>query len=43
MSTLIDHFASDRVRGGRLVIAYLVGGTIGIAVALLTLLLAGAP
>ena len=41
MSTLIDHFASDRIRGGRLVLAYVVGGIFGIAVAALALLVAG--
>jgi hypothetical protein len=41
MSTLIDHLASDRIRGGRLVLAYTVGAIFGIAVALLALLLTG--
>ena len=41
MSTLIDHLASDRIRGGRLVIAYTVGAIFGIAVALLALLVTG--
>jgi hypothetical protein len=41
MSTLVDHLASDRIRGGRLVLAYTVGAIFGIAVALLALLLTG--
>lgn len=41
MSTLIDQLASDRIRGGRLVLAYVVGGIFGIAVATLALLAAG--
>jgi hypothetical protein len=41
MSTLVDHLASDRIRGGRLVLAYIVGAIFGIAVALLALLLTG--
>ncbi|HET9121129.1 MAG TPA: hypothetical protein VFN72_11420 [Solirubrobacterales bacterium] len=41
MSTLIDHLATDRIRGGRLVLAYSVGAICGIAVAVLALLLAG--
>jgi hypothetical protein len=41
MSTLIDQLASDRVRGGRLVLAYIVGGIFGIAVAAAALLVAG--
>ena len=41
MSTLIDHLATDRIRGGRLVLAYGVGAVCGIAVAVLALLLAG--
>jgi hypothetical protein len=40
MSTLIDHLATDRIRGGRLVLAYSVGAICGIAVAVLALLLA---
>jgi hypothetical protein len=41
MSTLIDHLASDRIRGGRLVLAYGVGAIFGIVVAVLALLIAG--
>jgi hypothetical protein len=41
MSTLIDHLATDRIRGGRLVLAYTVGAIFGIAVALVALLVAG--
>jgi hypothetical protein len=41
MSTLIDHLATDRVRGGRLVLAYSVGAICGIAVAVVALLIAG--
>jgi hypothetical protein len=41
MGTLIDHFSSDRVQGGRLVIAYVVGGVFGVALALAALLAAG--
>jgi hypothetical protein len=41
MSTLVDHLASDRIRGGRLVLAYTVGAILGIAVALLALLVTG--
>jgi hypothetical protein len=41
MGTLIDHLASDRIRGGRLVLAYIVGAICGIAVALAALLVAG--
>jgi len=41
MSTLIDHLATDRVRGGRLVLAYSIGAICGIALALLALLVAG--
>jgi hypothetical protein len=41
MSTLIDHLASDRIRGGRLVLAYTVGAIFGIATALLALLVTG--
>jgi hypothetical protein len=41
MSTLIDHLATDRIRGGRLVLAYSIGAACGIAVAVLALLLAG--
>ncbi|HEX6587125.1 MAG TPA: hypothetical protein VF052_10260 [Solirubrobacterales bacterium] len=41
MSTLIDHLASDRVRGGWLVLAYVIGIVFGIAVAAAALLAAG--
>jgi hypothetical protein len=41
MGTLIDHLATDRIRGGRLVFAYSVGAACGIVVAVLALLLAG--
>jgi hypothetical protein len=41
MGTLIDHLASDRVRGGRLLAAYSIGIVVGVAVALAALLAAG--
>jgi hypothetical protein len=41
MGTLIDHLASDRLRGGKLVVAYTVGLLVGVAVALVALLAAG--
>jgi hypothetical protein len=41
MGTLIDHLATDRLRGGRLVIAYAAGLLVGIVVALIALLVAG--
>ena len=41
MSTLIDHLATDRIRGGRLVLAYAIGAVFGIVVAMVALLLAG--
>jgi hypothetical protein len=41
MSTLIDHLATDRIRGGRLVLAYAIGAIFGIVVALAALLAAG--
>jgi hypothetical protein len=41
MSTLIDHLASDRIRGGRLVLAYVIGIVFGIAVAAAALIAAG--
>jgi hypothetical protein len=41
MGTLIDHLATDRLRGGKLVIAYAVGLLVGIALALVALLAAG--
>ena len=40
MSTLINQLASDRIRGGRLVLAYAIGAVFGIA--LVTALLAAA-
>jgi hypothetical protein len=41
MTTLIDHLATDRIRGGRLVLAYSVGAVFGIALAIVALLAAG--
>jgi hypothetical protein len=41
MSTLIDQLATDRIRGGRLVVAYIVGIVFGVAVAAAALLAAG--
>ena len=41
MSTLIDHLATDRIRGGRLVLAYSIGGVVGIVIAIAALLAAG--
>jgi len=41
MGTLIDHLATDRIRGGRLVLAYSIGAVCGIIVAVLALLIAG--
>jgi hypothetical protein len=41
MSTLIDHLATDRLRGGRLVLAYTVGAIFGIVVAVGALLVTG--
>ena len=41
MGTLIDHLATDRIRGGRLVLAYSVGAIFGIALAIVALLAAG--
>jgi hypothetical protein len=41
MGTLIDHLATDRVRGGRLLAAYSVGLVVGVAIALVALLAAG--
>jgi hypothetical protein len=41
MGTLIDHLATDRLRGGRLFIAYAIGLLVGIAVATVALLAAG--
>jgi hypothetical protein len=42
MSTLINQLATDRIRGGRLVIAYVVGGAFGVVLALAALLATGA-
>ena len=33
MSTLIEHLTTDRIRGGRLVLAYGIGGIFGTALA----------
>jgi hypothetical protein len=41
MGTLIDQLATDRIRGGRLVLAYTIGALCGIAVAVLALAIAG--
>jgi hypothetical protein len=41
MSTLIDHLATDRIRGGRLVLAYSIGAVFGIALAIVALVAAG--
>ena len=41
MGTLIDHLASDRIRGVRLILAYGVGIVFGAAVAIMALLAAG--
>jgi hypothetical protein len=41
MSTLIDHLATDRIRGGRLILAYSIGAVFGIALAIVALLAAG--
>ncbi len=41
MSTLIDHLATDRIRGGRLVLAYSIGAVFGVALAIVALLAAG--
>jgi hypothetical protein len=41
MSTLIDQLASDRIRGGRLVLAYTIGAVFGIALAVMALLATG--
>ena len=43
MSTLIDHLATDRIRGGRLVLAYAIGAILGIALAVVALLVTGTP
>jgi len=41
MGTLIDHLATDRLRGGKLVVAYTIGLLVGVVVALIALLAAG--
>ena len=41
MSTLIDQLATDRIRGGRLVLAYTIGAICGIALAVVALLVTG--
>jgi hypothetical protein len=41
MSTLIDQLATDRIRGGWLVLAYSIGAICGIVIAALALLIAG--
>jgi hypothetical protein len=41
MSTLINHLATDRIRGGRLVLAYSVGAILGIVLASVALLATG--
>jgi hypothetical protein len=41
MGTLIDHLATDRLRGGKLVIAYTIGLLVGIVLALAALLATG--
>ncbi len=41
MGTLIDHLATDRIRGARLVLAYTIGAIFGIALALVALAAAG--
>ena len=41
MGTLIDHLATDRIRGGRLVLAYSIGAIFGIALAIVALLATG--
>jgi hypothetical protein len=41
MGTLIDQLATDRIKGGRLVIAYSIGAVFGIALAIAALLAAG--
>ena len=41
MGTLIDHLATDRIRGGQLVLAYSIGAIFGIALAIVALLAAG--
>ena len=41
MGTLIDHLATDRIRGGRLILAYSIGAVFGIVLAIVALLAAG--
>jgi len=41
VGTLIDHLATDRIRGGRLILAYSIGAVFGIALAIVALLAAG--
>ena len=41
MTTLIDQLATDRIRGGRLVLAYSIGAIFGIALAVAPLAAAG--
>jgi hypothetical protein len=41
MGSLIDQLATDRLRGGKLVVAYSVGLLVGVIVALAALLAAG--
>jgi hypothetical protein len=41
MGTLIDHLASDRLQGGKFVVAYTVGLLVGVVVALIALLATG--
>ena len=41
MSTLIDHLATDRIRGGRLVLAYSIGAIFGVALAIAALVASG--
>jgi hypothetical protein len=41
MGTLIDQLATDRIKGGRLVIAYSIGAVFGIALAIAALLATG--
>jgi hypothetical protein len=41
MSTLINQLATDRIQGGRLVLAYSIGAIVGIALALVALLATG--
>ena len=41
MTTLIDQLATNRIRGGRLVLAYSIGAIFGIALAVAALAAAG--